>query len=109
MEGILTSLLASGPWGVLCAILMTACVVLFGTWRSSEAELKAEIRRGVEALHTSTTAIREANASRESLLSAFEENHRLSKEILGRIERLISLIDKMDRTIEIQEARRGVQ
>ncbi len=96
---IIKTLAASGAWGILSAILLLGIVALFAAWRSSEKELKAEIRRATEALHSSTEAIKDANSGRQSLAVAFEKSHEMGKETLGRIERSNALADEIHRRL----------
>lgn len=100
-ESIIKSLVASGPWGVLCAILLASLIACFLAWRAAEKDLKAEIRKVSDALHLSTEAMREGNAGRAAIVEAMRESHRLSNEVLGRIERQNSVLDSIDRTVEI--------
>lgn len=103
MEAILTSLIASGPWGILCAIQLLAVTALFAAWRATERELKVEIRRGSDALHTSTDAIRASNEGRTVMARAADETHRLIKEVIGRQERQNALLNDIDVRTQIQD------
>jgi len=96
---ILKTMAASGAWGILSALLLLALLAVFGMWRMSERELKAEIRRATEALHLSTAAINDSSAGRASLSMAFERSHEMAKETLGRLERWNALADETYRRL----------
>lgn len=100
---IIKTLAASGAWGILSALLLMALLAVFGMWRMSERELKAEIRRATEALHSSTAAIEDANSGRTSLTAAFERSHEMGKETLGRLERWNALADETYRRLGLIE------
>lgn len=100
---IIKTLATSGAWGILSAILLLGLIAIFGMWRMSERELKAEIRRATEALHLSTAAIEDFTSGRQSLVSAFERSHEMGKETLGRLERWNALADETYRRLGLIE------
>lgn len=106
-ESIIKSLANSGPWGILCAVLLMALIACFMAWRTCEKELRSEIRKGSDALHQSSEAMRDSNTGRGAMIEAMGESHRMNKEVLGKLERQSALLDSIDRTLAIQAATEG--